>query len=147
MRKDLILMAVMLGVSGPALAQSADPLRTGTERRVSAGIAIPFGPRGIAAKPQLELRGATIRHGDPMLLDFARDGRLPRRERTTRIGLTLEQSPKFTVDGREMADPAGQHNISTLGFVAIGVGLAAVVGGVLLLDEIRASSRSNADGG
>ena len=65
----------------------------------------------------------------------------------TRIGLTLEQSPKFTVDGREMADPAGQHNISTLGFVAIGVGLAAVVGGVLLLDEIRASSRSNADGG
>ena len=146
MRKSLIVLLVTMGVSGPALAQSVDPLRAGVERRVSAGIIIPFGPRGTAEKPQLELRSTALRHGDAELRAFDRDGWLPRRERTTRIGLTLEQSPKFTIDGRKMADPSGRHNISTLGFVAIGVGLAAVVGGVLLLDEIRDSSRSNADG-
>ena len=140
MRKGLILMAFMLGVSGPALAQSADPLRTGTERRISAGIAIPFGPRGTAETPQLELRSTTVRHDGSDLAGFGGDGWLPRRERTARFGFTLERSPSFTLDGREMDAPANRHGISTLGYVAIGVGAAVIVGGLLFADAVRDAS-------
>jgi len=140
MRKGLIVILVMLGVSGQALAQSADPLRTGTERRVSAGIAIPFGPRGAAETPQLELRSITVRHDGSDLAAFGRDGWLPRRERTARVGFTLEQSPKFTIDGREMDARDDRHGISTLGYVAIGVGAAVIVGGLLFADAVRDAS-------
>lgn len=140
MRKGLIVILVMLGVSGQALAQSADPLRTGTERRVSAGISIPFGPRGIAETPQLELRSTTVRHDGSDLAAFGRDGWLPRRQHTARVGFTLEQSPSFTVDGREMDARADRHGISTLGYVAIGVGAAVIVGGLLFADAVGDAS-------
>ena len=144
MRKGLIVMLVMLGVSGlglsgQALAQSADPLRTGTERRVSAGIAIPFGPRGTAETPQLELR-STVRHDGSDLAAFGHDRWLPRRERTARVGFTLEQSPRFTIDGREMDARDDRHGISTLGYVAIGVGAAVIMGGLLFVDAVNDAS-------
>ena len=139
MRKGLIVMLVMVGVSGQALAQGADPLRTGTERRVTAGIAIAFGPRGTAETPQLELR-STVRHDGSDLAVFGRDGWLPRRERTARVGFTLEQSPRFTIDGREMDARDDRHGISTLGYVAIGVGAAVIVGGLLFADAVNDAS-------
>ena len=140
MRKGVIVILVALGLSGQALAQSGDPLRSGTERRVSAGIVIPLGPRGTARTPQLELRGTTIRHDGSDLAVFGRDGWLPRRERTTRVGLTLEQSPRFTIDGRDMDARDDRHGISTLGYVAIGVGAAVIVGGLLFADAVRDAS-------
>lgn len=139
MLKSLIGMLVAMGLAGPALAQSSDPFRTGVERRVSAGIVIPFGPRGTADKPQLELRSTAIRHDHAEVRSFDGDGWLPRRERTTRIGLTLEQSSKFMVNGREVADPSGRRNLSTIGYIAIGVGVATAVAGLLLLEELRSS--------
>ena len=139
MRMGLIVI-VMLGVSGPALAQSADPLRTGTERRVSAGIAIPFGPRGTAETPQLELRSTTVRHDGSDLAALGRDGWLPRCQHTARVGFTLERSPGFTMNGREMNAGAERHGISTLGYVAIGVGAAVIVGGLLFADAVRDAS-------
>ncbi len=140
MRKGLIVILAMLGLSGPALAQSADPLRAGTERRLSAGIAIPFGPRGTAETPQLELRSTTVRHDGSDLAAFGRDGWLPRRVRTARVGFTLEQSPRFTIGGREMDARDDRHGISTLGYVAIGVGAAVIVGGLLFVDAVNDAS-------
>ena len=147
MRKGLIVMLRLsglglsgLGLSGQALAQSADPLRTGTERRVSAGIAIPFGARGTAETPQLELRSTAIRHDGSDWAVFGRDGWLPRRDRTARIGFTLERSPRFTIGGREMEANDERHGISTLGYVAIGVGAAVIVGGLLFADALNDAS-------
>lgn len=143
MRYFLTVLIVTMGLTGQALAQTADPLRDGTERRVSAGIVIPFGLRGTARTPQLELRGTTIRRNNSDLAPFGRDGWLPRRERTARVGFTLEQAPKFTIDGREMDASDDRHGISTLGYVAIGVGAAAIVGGLLLADAVRDARRSD----
>lgn len=140
MRYFFTVLIVMMGLTGQALAQTADPLRDGTERRVSAGIAIPFGPRGTAGTPQLELRSTTVRHGGSDLAAFGGDGWLPRREHTARIGFTLERSPSFTMDGREMDLRANRHGISTLGYVAIGVGAAVIVGGLLFADAVRDAS-------
>jgi hypothetical protein len=140
MRKSLIVVLVALGLWGQALAQPADPLRSGVERRVTAGIAIPFGPRGRTETPQLQLRGSTISRGDTALTASERDRWQPRRERSTRIGFTLERSPQLTLDGREPGPNDDRRGLSTLGYVAIGVGVAAVVGGVLLLERINAAS-------
>ena len=71
---------------------------------------------------------------------FERDGWLPRRDRIARAGFTLEQSPRFTTDGREMDAHDDRHGISTLGYVAIGVGAAVIVGGLLFADAVRDAS-------
>lgn len=138
----LAVAAVSLPVA--PMAQVFDPSGRpfGADRRVTLGVTLPLGgSTAIAGRPQLELR-AVADHQAPQAADL-RDGTgwLPRAQpREARIGLTLTERPRLTVAGRELPEAEQRHGISTLGWVAIGVGATLVVGSLLLVDAINDAS-------
>lgn len=138
------LTIVALAGSSPASAQLLDSAARPLDgpRRVSVGVTIPFGgPATTPAKPQLELRAAADRGRDDARGIFpGPSDPIAWNRREARIGLTLESHPRLTVAGREVSAQDNGLGISTVGYVAIGVLAAAVVGGLLLVDRIEDSS-------
>lgn len=140
------LLAAALALPPSAIAQTFDPAGRplGADRRVSVGVTLPLGgSAGSAGKPQLELR-AVADHRAIRTVAGDRDsvGWLPRsaQPREARIGLTLAEQPRLTVDGRELPEAERKLGISTIGWVAIGVAAAAVVGGLLFVDALNDAS-------
>jgi len=137
-----IMLGAALSLPGPALGQMLDAAGrpSGAERRVTAGITIPLGTgRTVTSKPQLELRASSYRPAGAWEHTTSRP---LARERTyeSRIGMTLEPRPQLTVAGREVPEADRRLGLSTLGWVAIGVVAAGVVGGLLFIDAVNDAS-------
>lgn len=101
---------------------------------VGLGLTIPIGGNRQKAPPRVELRLTR----DVVNVDGTRLSTrgIPLNE--TRIGFSLERDNRLLINGRPM-DKSRRQGVSTLGWLAIGVGAAAVVGGVLLADALEDS--------
>ncbi len=140
----VVLAAAAASLPAAAMAQVFDPSGRplGADRRVSLGVALPLGGgTATSGKPQLELR-AVADHRTPQTADHRNGaGWLPLAQpREARIGLTLTERPRLTVAGRELPEAERKHGISTVGWVAIGVGASLVIGGLLFVDALNDAS-------
>lgn len=139
-----VLAAAALALPAAALAQAFDPSGRplGLDRRASVSVTLPLGgAAGPAGKPQLELRAVADHRGFPAADRRDGTGWLPHvQPREARMGLTLTERPRLTIAGRELPAAERRHGVSTLGWVAIGVGATLVVGGLLLVDAMRDAS-------
>lgn len=139
-----VLAAAALALPTGAVAQAFDPSGRplGVDRRAGVSVTLPLGgPAGAVRNPQLELRAVADHRG--LLAADPRDGRgwLPRSQpREARIGLTLAETPRLTIGGRELPQAERRLGVSTLGWVAIGVGATLVVGTLLLADALEDAS-------
>lgn len=138
MRKFIAATALVAMVTSPVAAQQSDFRASGPahgEGRVTVGLVLPFGGRKAQRAPQVELRLAR----DVIRWDGQRESTMGGPIRESRIGLTLDGTERLMINGREQR-VEDRQGVSTLGGVAIGVGVAVVVGGLLMLDALRDSS-------
>ena len=140
----VVLAAAAASLPVASMAQVFDPSGRplGLDRRASVSLTLPLGAAGgPAGKPQLELRAVADQRALQVVDHRDGTGWLPRAQpREARIGITLDERPRLTVAGRELPDQQQRHGVSTLGWVAIGVGATLVVGGLLLVDRIEDAS-------
>lgn len=101
---------------------------------VGLGLTIPLGGTRQKAPPRVELRLTR----DMVSIDGTRlsSRGIPLNE--TRIGVSLERDNRLLINGRPI-EKAQRQGVSTLGWIAIGLGAVAVVGGVLLADALEDS--------
>jgi hypothetical protein len=102
---------------------------------VGIGLTVPLGGERKKAPPRVELRLTR----DVVNVDGTRlsNRGIPLNE--TRIGVSLERDNRLLVNGRPV-DKSRRQGVSTLGWIVIGVGAAAIVGGVLVADALEDSS-------
>jgi hypothetical protein len=123
----ITMAAVTLPISASAQNyQLGDPISR-QERRAALGITIPFGKGGRESerKPRLELAFDHRQH-DANGLEI-RDGVNQNTGNPIRLGLTLSKEPKMMMNGRELPKQNIRNNVSTAGWIAIGV---VAVGGL-----------------
>ncbi|MBJ7438762.1 MAG: hypothetical protein JHD35_07030 [Sphingopyxis sp.] len=102
---------------------------------VGLGLTIPIGGAKKEAPPRVELRLTR----DMVNFDGTRQSSSSSiRPHETRIGFSLERDKKLLINGRSL-DKSQRQGVSTLGWIAIGVGAAVIVGGVLLADALEDS--------
>lgn len=102
---------------------------------VGLGLTIPIGGQHKKAPPRVELRLTR----DVVNFDGTRQSSSSGiRPNETRIGFSLERDNKLLINGRSL-DKSQRQGVSTLGWIAIGVGAAVIVGGVLLADALEDS--------
>lgn len=119
--------AQSIGMQGGAFSRA--------EGSVSVGLTVPLGDSRQRDAPRIELRLAR----DVVNADGSRlSDRLPYRLET-RLGLSLTREPRLTLNGRSI-DRDRRQGLSTLGWVAIGVGVAVVTAGVVAWESLEAAS-------
>ena len=108
------------------------------DNRVQAGIVIPFGSAGSKAEraPRLE---AWSDHGQPrdrselrLRLYDAMAVRQP-----VRIGVSLDSEQRVMLNGREVPKQDNRQNVSTLGWVGIGLVVVLVLGAAFVIEADR----------
>jgi hypothetical protein len=124
--------------SSPAAGQQADFRDNGlvrAESRVMVGLVLPLGGQGSERAPQVELRMARgiVGANGQRLLGYDDSPFV------SRIGLSLDGQDLFLVNGR-LVQQDDRQGVSTLGGVAIGVGVLLVAGSLLVLDRVRDAS-------
>lgn len=121
----------------PLAAQSINPALNGhqNEARVSLALTMPLGHAADKRRtaPRVELIARSTRP-DGILPIVARDE--DRRWQERRIGFTLDGSDTFTINGAPLTKTEHRDGISTVGWVAIGLG-TLVVATVLVADDLR----------
>lgn len=102
---------------------------------VGLGLTIPLGGTRQKAPPRVELRLTR----DMVSIDGTRlsNHGIPLNE--TRIGVSLERDNRLLLNGRPI-ETARRNNVSTVGWIAIGVGVVLIGGAVLLADAARDAS-------
>ena len=130
----LIGFLAALAVPTAAIAQPANIHSTSFERQegvVGLGITLPFGGQRKPEPPRVELRIAR----DIVGSDGSRQSVSGRYQAETRIGFQLAPGNRLTLNGRPVEKDQRQ-GISTLGWVAIGIGAGLIIGGALLADDV-----------
>lgn len=103
---------------------------------VGVGLTIPIGGQHKKAPPRIELRLTR----DVVNFDGTRQSSSSSiRPHETRIGFSLERERRLLVNGQPI-DRAQRNNVSTVGWIAIGVGVVAIGGLVLAADALRDAS-------
>lgn len=103
---------------------------------VGVGLTIPIGGQQKKAPPRIELRLTR----DVVNFDGTRQSSISSiRPHETRIGFSLERERRLLVNGQPI-DRAQRNNVSTVGWIAIGVGVVAIGGLVLAADSLRDAS-------
>lgn len=103
---------------------------------VGVGLTIPIGGQQKKAPPRIELRLTR----DFVNFDGTRQSSSSSiRPHETRIGFSLERERRLLVNGQPI-DRAQRNNVSTVGWIAIGVGVVAIGGLVLAADALRDAS-------
>ena len=162
MRRFKTLVAALAVAAAPAAQAAQDPGLTlhdthADARRVGVGaevsVAIPLGGRSSAERgPTLSLRaGPSLSHTGATVRVRDRSRVAPLAELALRPAISTSWSlagvpvaTRYTARAlRERAGgvPAGERqNFSTLGYVAVGVVVVAVVGGLLFIDAVNDAS-------
>jgi hypothetical protein len=108
------------------------------DSRVNVGIVVPLGNAGSTAeraprleawsdyRPQRSLPQASLRPD----LD-------PSGARPMRIGVNFTGDTRLMINGREAPNQTDRKGVSALGWVAIGVGVAVIVFGVVVIDAFN----------
>lgn len=137
-----IITTVILGAalatsaSGQSIAPQSGALSR-PEGVVGVGLTIPLGSARHREAPRFELRLAR----DSMNIDGSRQSsRVDWRPMEVRVGVSLAPDHELTLNGQPLTNDRRQ-GVSTLGWVAIGLGAAAVVGGALYLNAMYDASR------
>lgn len=103
---------------------------------VGVGLTIPIGGQQKKAPPRIELRLTR----DVVNFDGTRQSSSSSiRPHETRIGFSLERETRLLVNGQRI-DKAQRNNVSTVGWIAIGVGVVVIGGLVLAADALRDAS-------
>jgi hypothetical protein len=103
---------------------------------VGLGLTIPIGGQQKKAPPRIELRLTR----DVVNFDGTRQSSSSSiRPHETRIGFSLERERRLLVNGQPI-DTAQRNNVSTVGWIAIGVGVVVIGGLVLAADALRDAS-------
>ena len=141
MRKLTTMLAAVSLLASPAAAQQITTQGSGlqrTEAVVAVGITIPFGGTRRSDPPRLELRMSR----DMVQADGSRLSDRSSNAVGTSIGFALDRDAenRLWLNGRPLPQADQRHGVSTLGWVAIGVGVIVVGGGVLLADAARDAS-------
>ena len=109
---------------------------TRVEGVVGLGVSIPIGGDRKKAPPRVELRLTR----DVINFDGTRQSSNNGvRPIETRIGFSLERERRFLLNGQSM-DKAQRNNMSTVGWIAIGAGIALIGGFLLVADAARDAS-------
>lgn len=109
---------------------------TRVEGVVGLGVSIPIGGDRKKAPPRVELRLTR----DVINFDGTRQSSNSGvRPIETRIGFSLERERRFLLNGQSM-DKAQRNNMSTVGWIAIGAGIALIGGFLLVADAARDAS-------
>jgi hypothetical protein len=131
-------LAATAMMAAPASAQQTDYRQTGStqaEGRIMLGLVLPLGGKKAERAPQVELRMTRDRlGGDGQRLLGSHDTPF-----VSRISLTLDGQERLFVNGREFRQDDRQ-GVSTLGAIAIGFGVAVLIGGALVYDAARDAS-------
>ena len=105
------------------------------ESTVGLGLTIPIGGTRKKDPPRVELRLTR----DMVNFDGSRQSTTGVRPMETRIGFSLERDNRLLLNGRPI-DTKQRNNISTAGWIAIGVGVVLIGGVVLVADAARDAS-------
>lgn len=126
----------LLAMSTSAIAQSSNTLSDARTRdsRAQAGIVIPFGKSGTRAEraPRLEIWSEQAHRHNLANLPVRAD-RDSTQDLPVRIGIPLNSQPRMLRNGREIPGQSDRHGVSALGWVGIGIGVAALVVGAAVL--------------
>lgn len=131
-----------LGLMGaPAMAQGANVQLSGLHRAegvVAIGLTVPFGGGQRSDPPRVELRMSR----DVLQADGSRLSDRRGEVVGTRIGIALDRDGenRLWLNGRPVPQNDQRQGVSTLGWVAIGIGVAVVGGGLLLVDALNDAS-------
>ena len=121
------LALLAIGTSAAAQTQIGASPSGPRDARVQIGVIVPFGSAGSTAEraPRVEVwsdqREPAQRTTTPLRLD--RDEPTVRR---VRLGVTLQQHPQLTLNGREMPQQDSRHGVSALGWAGIGLGVVVL---------------------
>lgn len=134
-----ISSSILIGVF-MATSASAEPLAiqdsfNRTEGVVGVGLTIPIGGGLAKAPPRVELRLTR----DVVNFDGTRQSNAMRHQMGTRIGFALAPGHGLLLNGEPVED-LQKKGMSTLGWVAVGVGVTLIIGGVLVADAARDAS-------
>lgn len=138
MIRPFIGVAIAAALTTPALAEPLhfrDSSFSRPEGSVGVGVTIPFGGNRKKDPARVELRIAR----DMVNMDGSRQSATSLRTMETRIGFSLEHDRRLLVNGRPV-DTKRRNNVSTVGWIAIGAGVALVIGGVLFADAVNDAS-------
>lgn len=120
----LATLAATLVVQTPAAAQSLNQRPGDISSRATVGITIPLdASKSEESKPRLELRVSQTRF-EPDYSSRDRDTFQAPTER--RIGFTLDANPTLMLNGKAMKQYGSRSNLSTIGYVLIGVAVVGV---------------------
>ena len=122
------LAVLVIGTSASAQSYIGASPSGPRDNRVQVGVIVPFGNAGSAAEraPRIEIWNDQRSPGERAGLRLRLDADAPA-VRPLRLGITLQQHPQMTLNGREMALQDGRKGISTLGLVGIGLGVGVIV--------------------
>ena len=142
----LIAALAVAAISTGAKAGPVDNLASSGPRdaRVQVGIVIPLGGGGTDAEqaPRIEA-WSEQRAQRPLPQARLRFDQDPNSSRPVRLGINFGGNTRLMIDGREMRGQDKHHNISTLGWVGIGAGVAVIVFGVFALDAFNKDNGLN----
>ena len=135
-----------IALAAPVSAQSfGNTAQAGPAQvRIQGGIVIPLGGGGTDAEraPRLEVWSdhRTQRSLPQANLGLDLD---PPRTRPMRIGVNFTGDARLMLNGREMQEQGHRKGISSLGWIGIGVGVAVIVFGVVVLDAFNKDKGGN----
>lgn len=130
--------ALATSASGQSIAPQGGAFSR-PEGVVGVGLTIPFGGVRHREAPRVELRLAR----DSVNIDGGRQSSTTGwRSIETRIGVSLAPDHKLMLNGRPITNDR-RHGVSTLGWVAIGVGVAALAGAAWVVNAMNDASRHN----
>lgn len=132
----------LVASSSLANAQSnlASQMQGQHESRVRVGLVVPFGSAGNQAEraPRLEAWSEHQRHGNTDMSWMSGDRR--GKAVPLRLGITLDGQSQMMLNGRELPQQSSKQGVSTVGWIAIGVGVAVLAFGVVLIDHVNNTS-------
>jgi hypothetical protein len=138
MKRAAIAIAISAALTMPVLADPPafrDAAFSRPDGVVGIGLTVPFGATRQTEPPRIELRIAR----DRVNFDGSRQSATDADRMETRIGVSLERDNRLLVNGR-VVDTKQRNNVSTAGWIAIGVGVVLVGGVLLVADAARDAS-------
>ena len=121
------LALLAIGTSAAAQTQIGGGPSDPRDSRVQIGVIVPLGSAGSKAEraPRVELWSDRRSQSERVRPRLRLDSSAPT-VRPVRLGVTLQQHPQMTLNGREVPRQNDRQGVSALGWVGIGVGVVVL---------------------